>query len=79
MVMLVLSLSLGRYSLSCATILGTGCNILNCWAFGKIMKLRNNGTLLKMMGEVIDDPERGMEMTIQLPLLANKSALGKKL
>jgi hypothetical protein len=78
LVMLALSMSMGKHSLSCAILLGLGCNIINFWAFGKIMKLRNNGTLLNMVAEVVGDSERGLEMTVQLPLLANKSTLQKK-
>lgn len=77
LVLLVLSLSLSKYSLGCAILLGLGCNLINFWAFGKIMKLRNNGTLINMVGEVVSDPERGLEMTVQLPLLANKPEVKK--
>lgn len=55
-VMLVLSLTIGKNSLCCAIVLGLGCNFVNFWAFGKIMKLRNNGTLARMVEEVMGDP-----------------------
>jgi hypothetical protein len=59
-VMFVLSLSLDKISLCCSILLGLGCNLINFWAFGKIMKLRNNGTLLNMVGEVVGPGDQGL-------------------
>lgn len=74
-VMLGLSLSVGKVSLACAIAIGVGANAVNFWAFGKIIKLRNNGTLQKLAKEVVG-PAQAMEMTVQLPLLPSRSKLG---
>lgn len=49
LVYLFLSLSLGYISLSCSIFLGICSNMVNFWAFSKVIKLRNNGTLNKLV------------------------------
>ena len=46
-----------KYSLACSISFGTVCNLINFWAFTKILKLRNNGNLANMVAEVMGDKD----------------------
>jgi hypothetical protein len=76
-VMMGLALYVNKTSLACAVSLGVGANAVNFWAFAKIIKLRNNGTLRRMVGEVVGEQGREMEMTVRLPLIHGDNRKGK--